>query len=313
MAVGMFEKVAKNQHYVWRHYLEAWAPGGKVACYRQSDGTAFSTNPKNIGAERYFYRLDEFTEDELAYLDRVAKQSRTELGRTVNRNFLQIFTVTTRLRRLVTRQTDPAKRAESERLLLNAERGLGESWQVAIENKGAPFLTRLRARDAAFWLDEDAACDFCIFLGTQYMRTARMRNEVRAAVLPSGLDLKRVWQVECYFWATEIGLAMYRQRGRTAVEILENDSLIPFITGDQPIINIKPQRDPLPAFYYPIDARTALLLSVQESGNPYTHRKTTAMEAEQLNHRIFGWSDDQIYGLDEPYLEALAQLPKNIG
>ena len=126
--IFVFENVAKNQHYVWKHYLLAWAVGDRVTCRRQRDRSTITTNPKNIASSRYFYELAEFSDLELQYLDNVAKRSRTELGRKVNGNFVDMFTVTTKLRRLVASlpPRDDETRAQTEELLRNAERGLGE-------------------------------------------------------------------------------------------------------------------------------------------------------------------------------------------
>ena len=307
----MFESVPKNQHYVWRHHLEAWAVGGKVACRRHSSADTFATNPKNIANERYFYQVAELTDGELDYLRQIADAGRTEEAREVNRNFLAMFSTTTYLRRLIASAArDDDARAQSEALLLQAERGLGESWHGAIEDKGLPYLVRLRAGDASFWQSEEEASDFCMFLGTQYMRTARMRNAVHASVLPAGLDLTRVWPVESHFWATEIGAAFYRHRHRTRATIAINDTAIPFVTGDQPVINLKPQQDLEPVFYYPVSPRIALMLGIEDSDCPVVTRSLGVIEVERLNYDIYRWSDDQIYGTDTNQLTGLGSLPK---
>jgi hypothetical protein len=50
------EPNAKNQHYVWQHYLNAWAAEGTFFCYRQKDKKLFPTQPKAVASQTYFYR-----------------------------------------------------------------------------------------------------------------------------------------------------------------------------------------------------------------------------------------------------------------
>lgn len=309
----MFAEVAKNQHYVWRHYIESWTIDGLITCRRLSAGETFTTNPKNVGAERYFYGVEPFSDAEIAYLRQVAGQSRTALGRGANLGFVELFTLTTQLRRLVDSLPPKADavRRETEDRLRQAERGLGEAWHVAVEGKGSPFLDRLKAGDASFWLVEDEASEFCVFLGAQYTRTARMRNSVQAAVAPLGVDLARVWAVESHIWGTEIGGGLLAHSHSIHATVLHNNTRIPFITGDQPVVNLKAHDDPRAAFYYPVTPTTALLLSIEDTPARVARRDVGILEAERLNYDIYRWSDDQIYGTDSVYLETLSTLPKN--
>lgn len=306
----MFKSGAKNQHYVWKHYLEAWAVKKLLACYRQRDRKLIATNPKNVASETYFYRLPELSDAEEAYLESLAAGAKNDLMREVHQNFVSMFKFTKFLRKLVA-ATAPNEeaRAASERLLEQADLTLGELWHVKVEEKGEPLLAKLRQRDASFWENEDDAIDFCFFLATQYMRTARMREAVCSAVLPFGVDLGRVWQIESHLWAAEVGAALFRHREVTRATILVSDAL-PLITGDQPVINLKPQTDPRPKFYYPVSPDTALLLSMDMADPKVRTRAISAIEAEVLNHAIYRWSEDQIYGVDGSYLEGLAAMPK---
>ena len=71
----MAGKLPKNQHYVWQHYLRAWAHDGQVWCVRAPKKQAFRTNTSNIGSETYFYRVQELDEDDIAYLKAVISRA----------------------------------------------------------------------------------------------------------------------------------------------------------------------------------------------------------------------------------------------
>jgi hypothetical protein len=299
----------KSQHYVWQHYLEAWATGGSIACYRQRERKAFRPGTKNIATETYFYRTHDLTERELAYLEATIAQRPNIAMHSNHRAFVAMFSMVSGLRRLIAQygKDDPDARAQSQALLDHAERSLGESYQVAVENKGMPLLAALRAGDGSFWRNEDSACEFAHFIATQYIRTARMRNKVMGEVGKFGIDFARVWPVESHFWASEIGLALFGKSEQYRPVILSNTSGTPFITGDQPAINLTPKAGFM-KLYYPVAPDRALLLTVEAAEQD---RRVSALEAEHFNHAIYSWSDDQIYGLDVGYLSALATLTKS--
>ena len=306
----MLPLTPKNQHYVWKHYLDAWAPSGKIACFRQRERKAFMPNTKNIASETYFYRVFDLTESEVAYLDGVI-QSRPEHVRETLRGFVHMSQLVAKTRRLLERhgKPDPAIRAQSQALLNQAERSLGEQYHVAVEQAAIPLLARLRQGDASFWLTERDASSFSYFIATQYTRTARMRNAVVGAVAAVGIDISRVWPIECHFWATEIGASLFVNRHRYRAVILTNETDVPFITGDQPAINLHPASVPEFKLYYPVTPKTALLLAVDPTE---TDRSLSRLEAERLNHSIYSRSDDQIYGLDKTYLQAVGALAKTV-
>ncbi|MBY5869201.1 DUF4238 domain-containing protein [Rhizobium leguminosarum] len=312
----MIKKAPVNQHYVWRRYLEAWSKGkskGKsVWCYRQSDKALFRANPRNVGSSRYFYRVEEFSDAEIAYLRDQAERSMTDAGRVLNRELVDMFTMVSDLRRQVAEHSlDGDEAAEMEARFLEAERGMGERWHWRFEEDGLPFVERLRQQDASFLSsDGKTVFPFCFFLAAQYTRTKQMRKAVRAAMLPHGLDLERVWSVESHLWANQIGLAILRHLQRTHVDLLVNEGPVAFITGDQPVINLRDSTHPMPEFYYPVSPDTALILRVVSEGQSISARSVSQLEVENYNHTIFRWSDDQIYGQEGQYLSSLAGLPK---
>ncbi|TGX55819.1 DUF4238 domain-containing protein [Sphingomonas gei] len=305
----MLPPVPKNQHYVWRYYLEAWAVDDLLACYRQRDRKPIRTNPKNIASQTYFYRVPALSEAELNYLELVIANRPDEGARQVHRNFVKLFQMPAKVRQIVERHGRPDVRAASEALLDHADRSLGERYQVGIENKGLPLLERLKARDAAFWKDGSGIDDFLFFIANQYLRTARMQNLIARITAPPGVDLGKVWSIERHIWATEIGAALLRERERYRAVILVNRTRIPFITGDQPVINLNPSRARDVKLYYPVRPDTALLLTTDDYA-PDGAKEISAFDAERYNYEMYRWSDDQIYGLDTAYLAEVCALDK---
>jgi hypothetical protein len=52
-------------------------------------------------------------------------------------------------------------------------------------------------------------------------------------------DAERVWDVLSYITAVETGRSFFADRRSFQILVLDNDTQVPFITSDQPIINIR--------------------------------------------------------------------------
>ena len=66
---------SRRQHYVWRHYIEAWAnKNGLVYCLRHGK-KPFLVNPTNVMVERDFYRLHLLDEHDIEFLNTFIKHS----------------------------------------------------------------------------------------------------------------------------------------------------------------------------------------------------------------------------------------------
>lgn len=127
-----------------------------------------------------------------------------------------------------------------------------------------------------------------------------------------GLDLARLWLVESDLWATEIGAGLVNNRTTTHATVLMNERATPFITGDQPVINLQPQTDLKSVFYYPIAPQIALRLSTMRKDCEVKSQPVTQIEAERLSHDIYRWSEDQLYGVDGKYLEEISAVSKTL-
>ena len=93
-------------------------------------------------------------------------------------------------------------------------------------------------------------------IGTQYFRTKNRREAAIAGIKVPFQDVRRVWPLMTHIFAVNLGGDLFRRRAENQIVILENDTDMPFITGDQPIINLVPrQKDGSPS------ERIELLLS----------------------------------------------------
>ena len=85
------------------------------------------------------------------------------------------------------------------------------------------------------------------------------------------INIDKTWNVISHILATNLGYMLFIQRDKIHCILLKNTTSIPFITGDQPVINTYAIREPMKfleknelELYYPIKPNLSLLLTLKE-------------------------------------------------
>src|SRR5258708_2056964 len=90
----------KNQHYVWRHYLEPWAVNGTFCCYRHKEKHLFGTQPKSVASETYFYQAHKLTAGDREFSEQIISPMPDERLRELNREYINLSQLCFDLREL---------------------------------------------------------------------------------------------------------------------------------------------------------------------------------------------------------------------
>lgn len=293
--------------------MGAWRTPRKIWCKRADQPEPFYTNTRNVGSERFFYEFKELSLEDLAYIEHVISASQDQELQDVNRKWVEFFQRTFVLRReLETKEINANSRIELEVQLRGAEKMLGEKFHGGVESSAIPILDELRRGSSQFHTDPDKCSAFIIFLCFQYFRTAKLRNAM--AVIDHNLphDMRRTWPIEAFIYATNVGASLYRQRLGYRVIFLRNTSNTPFITADQPIINLRGVAEDALDFYYPLSPYLAIIYTGDSERYPHDTLQASAITVETYNHRVYSNSEIQIFGNDPEYLKEISNLPKII-
>lgn len=309
------EQNSKRQHYVWRHYLDAWAADGTFCCYRQKDKKLFSTLPKTIANETYFYETQQLTSGDIQFLEDFIARASDERLRELNGNYLTLTQVTFDLReRLKSKVLPPEVRTTLEDELRWTERNLIERYHAGIEGKCHHILNSLQSGDDTFYRDEALCADFVYFLSLQYFRTAKMKKALGniSSQVP-GHDAHRTAQILNHILATNVGAGLFLERKAYRIIFLKNETSATFIAGDQPVLNmLDPKATDDLELYYPLSPNLAILLTKDVARLLDRERSVTLFEVERYNYAIYSNSEDQIYSSDEDYLRQLVATKKNV-
>ncbi len=204
----------------------------------------------------------------------------------------------------------PELRIELEQALRDIEKTLGESFHGATEARATPLIDALRREDVAFYADQASAMTFIDYLSHQYFRTAKHRNSMLAIPNPLPHDMCRTWPVEAFIYATNLACSFVGQWRDYRIVLLRNRSDIPFIAGDQPLINLCGVEVERVDLYYPLKPHLAMIFTADRNRYADDAVDVGRISVESYNHRIYAKSDTQIYGNDPSYLASIAQLPK---
>jgi hypothetical protein len=109
-------------------------------------------------------------------------------------------------------------------------------------------------------------------------------------------------------FATDISANLYAARKRRTLIVVNNRTDVPFLTGDQPAINLKGTRPAPPqhlSIFYPIAPNAALLLADVDEAPMFPAEGLTRDQAMTLNHLLYKASYKQVFGRSKEGLEVV--------
>lgn len=292
----------RRQHHVWQHYLKPWSYDGKIYCLR--GGVIFATNTVNVAVERDFYKLQKLTAGDVRLLQNLIIEPSHPLAKRHHEHLLMQFTL-------------PARFVEQSRALLGNTEQIDdlldeyqtnalEDYHFNIENSFLPILDDILKGDLSFYSDDDRCIRFFHFICTQHMRTKGVKERSVERVMDrNGQDLSRIWNIAVHMFAFNIGMTLFAERKKRSLVLLQNRSDVPFITGDQPIVNLHGDGLRPPdelCFYYPISPKLALMLTEVDQEPAFSTDGLTSAHVEALNARMRKASHSQLFGLTKESL-----------
>lgn len=295
----------RRHHYVWQHYLAAWATDGQVWCLRE--GRRFSTNTINIAQRRDFYRLKEMTARDLEYVDRLIIQPSAPHLQKIAKGWIPHFTELFEIRR--TYESGDLNLPEFESALDTSINNLEEDMHADIEIRGLPILVALRNGDASILDDPQQFVHFCWFVSTQYMRTPKLKARAVASMSSiRDFDVDASWGLIRTIFSANIGASLNDRRATLRIEFLDAWPDTEFITADQPLVNtcavglpdnVGPDKL---EYYYPLSPRLAVLLDFDHESPGTGRRSLTPDEVADYNQMLIDEAVEQIYAANEAIL-----------
>jgi Protein of unknown function (DUF4238) len=280
-------QIKKKQHYVWKEYLLSWSSKNQICALFKSSNKIIKTNIEGVAQERYFYALEEFTEEEEIILKELISLWSNDVVRPFVMEFYNMITSFSKISRAIkNKDLSGINTTELDKKLALLKANTMEDMHTSFENFGKKLIEIRKVEDLMFLDDERELLFAMIYVSFQYLRTKNMREVVKPIIEKYPYLSDKFLNFFPFIYAP--GIADSLTYGKKIKFIfLDNKTEVNFITTDQPIINAKKhiisdngnvaQLD----YYYPITPKIAIIIHYQEQKEK---RKYMLIEKEQVNH-----------------------------
>lgn len=308
----MSTDITKKQHYIWRRYLNPWKnnPDDKQIWTgfiqtREVKKVALM----GVGQSSFFYKFEVLTNEELDFLKSLTG-TLSEATREIAYTILAAYVI-----HALTNDAINSGKIEMnpnlEHELKKIEAGSFENIQSQIELMGDKLLDCSSIKDVEELAEEDEY-EFLLFMMVQYTRTKAMKDRFVAS-LSERKHLQSLAEKSWPFYnivlALQIVESMVMKKDYRFV-FINNKGSIPFITGDQPIINargnIKDEQGFAKEleFYYPLSPLSALVIDFTP-GDKFSEIDVSDDYVKDKNELIKNEAELHLFANDEAVLKGL--------
>jgi len=316
----------RRQHFVFQAYLRAWTGNNKLWCVRNGD-EPFNTRTENVANERDFYRIKSLNDDERKLYDFILSKTNPDVKKALiehSEHYLAPIGIQQDIQMI----SEFFKGIENipeeikdeilklEKLADIAINNTEEDYHCGIEGESIKWIDALKNRDLSFYYepektaDSNERYDFLFFVCTQYFRTKAVKERWILTMKPTlNNNSWKVLNVESenislenlshhVLWFVK-SLCFYEFiKKNSHLTLLVNDTDTPFVTSDQPIINLKADYQNLSneaselIFYYPISPTVAITVNDENRDNEI---KLTKQQVDEYNWKMITSSHENIF------------------
>ncbi|EEZ40958.1 DUF4238 domain-containing protein [Photobacterium damselae] len=306
----------KNHHHVWANYMRRWSPDNKQVYYTTKKNNDIRLDSvKSIAVERDFYRVKPLKPEHVQVIRIWSLKSPKDLHE-LHMSYLNDYL---KMQYMESLYVQSGKKDETVDKLIEAWKSNGiENYHTAHENEVQEILEALANRDLSILDKDDNMIKFMQFFGHQIARTKNFKDTISNAADNhiKTLTLECWWFIG-YMFGMSIGRSLYLDRKDDTHCLLINDTDIPFITSDQPIVNVhpaltaevKPPEDHECDFYYPISPNVAYMIN-KSSRFPCGMVQVSVDVVEEMNINIAKRANFHIIGNSK---ESLKPYKKFVG
>jgi hypothetical protein len=294
----------KGQHHVWRHYISSWANSNKVWTLVRSKVLS-PQSTEDVGKKRYMYKVVPPTLEEhnlakkFYQIDKMSPERKRMAEGWIKPFELLYYTNELKEKGYV----ESEETIEEINYQLN---NMEEDLHSSFEKDALKYFTSFKENDFTIIEDDDNRVEFCFFVALQFFRTLRNKNAMLRVLTHEGVKqaLDKTWNWGKFIFANNIGYHLYKG----SITIYTNITTLPFITSDQPVINLDATYmfDGTPPetmrLYYPISPDVAIVF---ENGDKEVYRKSLDdyYLIEKYNDLMHNWAENHTFANHEIMLK----------
>ncbi|ELN2737180.1 DUF4238 domain-containing protein [Pluralibacter gergoviae] len=253
-----------KHHYVWAFYLKGWAYDEQNVWYITKKSNLRFDSVKGIARENDFYKVGDISLEDIELMKIWIK----DCPPVLKKFHLEFINMAIRMQNKATVLSTVTSSSVKEALSNN----MFEDYMSMLEGNTVDIIKELRLGSVACLSNKKTLWDFLLFLGYQFSRTKRMRDALLNSVKkgPGYENVKERWTkfYNKHWWFTSSVMAVNMSYsivnyGVGDIKLLTNCTGEPFLTSDQPVINVNPDgmHGDCIDLYYPISDKRAILIS----------------------------------------------------
>lgn len=269
----------KKHHYVWAEYLKRWGRGTNNVYWLTKKGKIAHDSVDGITKDDFFYKIKPMSELDIQMILAMSRACATHLQKRhapLIHHFLDFQAVEEAYRRSGINDSGIDK-------IIHAFTCNGMEDLHSLHESSVQDVMKELASENLTVLDLDNNWrDFCAYLGQQLIRTKRVRD-----VYFNAMDLnknintehrdasKNTWWLNSFLLGMNVAESLINKRGISHVSMLINNTNIPFITSDFPVINVHPSlsdatnfQPKYTDFFYPISPRVGIAICDSKQFRP---------------------------------------------
>jgi len=298
----------RRHHYVPQWYLTPWSENQRIYCLR--NGQIKPCGLASVGVEKDFYAVSDLTIKDIEFLRRGVIAQSPEGVRSIHESLLREFARVAYANQL--KKARPGIKDEAKRTVREIVSNLDENYHESIEHDLQYSIGCMLSGSTEFFSDVSMAGSFLRALALFSLRTKKRREAMKRIRTPiPGVDIDRVCGPMIHMLAINIGGSLLVDRARFRIVLLQNETRLPFITSDQPVINIHENRDsrgtPLEVeWYIPLSPKRAMLYLLAENAPTDKIKRISEVEAQSYNAFMVKHHHDQVFANSRECLSRIA-------
>lgn len=290
-------EVKINHHHVWANYMSRWSHNLRDVYYTTKKQKIRCDSVKNIAMERNFYKIHYLTNDHVALIKEISNLSEDKTLKEVHMSYLSDFLMMQDFIDLYKKGS--VQDDEADKMINAWNNNSMENLHSAHEREVQGVIERLANGDLSILELDNNMILFIQFLSQQLSRTKSFKEKIRAAneygrSLQKARFLEEAWWFLSYMFGMNIGKSLFQTRKEDRHCLLFNDTEIPFITSDQPVINVypfldesvNPPEDKEFDLYYPITPKVAYMINSSDRFPEGKVRITDDQLIHEMNIKI---------------------------
>ncbi|MEW5833098.1 MAG: DUF4238 domain-containing protein [Campylobacterota bacterium] len=306
------KQIKRNHHYVWSHYLKSWAKVTDVF-YISKKGKISKDSIKGLAKEIDFYKINPLNIDDIEYIKRFSAMS-PDFLQEMHMSHLQYFIKLSNVSNTISQSKIYSKDLE---LLNNViKHNSLENLHSLFEDTAVKAINELSKGNKNILDTATNMISFCTFLGHQLTRTKRMKERSSDAINMSmpftneALLFEKNWWFLSFMLGINVGWSLYESKTRNKHIYITNNTDIPFITSDNPIINVHSSVKGLNEFeapeyadfFIPLSPKYAYMIN-DSSDYDHLELSISAEEVKNFNQAIYEKSHKTVFASEESALK----------